>query len=335
MPYIKPGELYAQMRAKKFLPVYIFAGDEPYLLQEALQSLEKSLNVSPLCREVFFGNETHVHEIILATQTMPFMSDRRFLIVKDADRFKKADSEKLAEFLKNPVESSCLVLIWKEKLRREDKNSELFSSIDASGAVVEFRTLYEKELPGWISDKIKSHGKKITPDAAQYLISESGPNLLDIENEIDKLSLFCGSKETIQLGDAQQSSGHSRQANLYELAEAVEGRKADKAVMIIERLLSDGEIPLKALAAVYRSARRMLTAKCLMEENKMSADEIRQELRLSPYFDRNFFSNLARYSLGELKQAAELIMSADMELKTSTRPEQYVLEELIISLTKK
>ncbi|OGS25011.1 MAG: DNA polymerase III subunit delta [Elusimicrobia bacterium RIFOXYB2_FULL_50_12] len=332
MPYMKPPEFLATTRAGNLLSAYIFAGDESYLVEEAMDTLDKAVDAGSLNREVFFGNETPAAEIMLAAQTLPFLSQKRMIIVKDAHRMKAAEAAKLAEFIKAPADSYCLVLLWQEKLRREDKSAALFSAVDKHGAIVEFRTLYDRELPAWVMQRIKSHGKKISPEAVQYLISESGAGLLDLENEIEKLVLFCGKAEAITLKDVESSSGHTRLVNLNQLSEALEGKKTGNALAVVEQLLNEGEVPLRILATMHRTIRRLLTARCMMDEEKYSADDIKKELRLHPYFDRSFFSHLARYSTADLKKAMQALLAADIELKSSAKPERYVFEEFIFSL---
>jgi len=334
MPTLKPAELYAELRAKNYRPFYIFAGEETYLMEEAWRQLEKGIGVDSLNRETFFGGDVSVDDIIIALQTMPFLAEKRLLLVKDAQKIKAKEAEKLAEYLKMPVTSSCLVLLWQDKLRKDAK-SGLFSAVGKTGAVVEFRALYDRELPSWVVQKVAGLGKRISSDAAQYLVQESGSNLLDLYNEIEKLDLFTGAAKEITVKDVEVMSGHTRQANLNQLAEAIEGKKIDEMLAIVEGLLEEGEIPLKILATIYRSVRRLLAAKSLGEERGLSSQEIKQELHLHPYFDRNFLMNVSRYTMAELQKDLELILQADLELKTSVRPEQFIFEELLLGLSGK
>ena len=198
--------------------------------------------------------------------------------------------------------------------------------------MVEFRGLYENELPAWVKEKIKEQGKTISDEAAGLLIAESGSSLLDLNNEIEKLVLYSSRNKEITADDVEKLSGHTRQANLNNLSESIEGCKMSGAFKIVENLLSEGEIPLKILATIYRVLRRMLLAKSLQEEKKSSRLEIQQELRFNAYFDRNFFNNLSKFSLERLKKGLNLVLNADLELKSSSRPEQMVFEELILSL---
>ncbi|HBU70278.1 MAG TPA: DNA polymerase III subunit delta [Elusimicrobia bacterium] len=335
MPNIKPQDFYGQLKKKQFQPVYLIAGEETYLVDEAVNAVEKAVNTDDLNKEVFFAPDFSVDTLLMAAQTLPFLSDRRLLIVKNAERLKAADSSKLADFLKMPSTACCMVLIWNERPAKGDKSSKLFEAAGAAGAIVEFRALYDRELPVWVAQKVKSHSKTISAHAIDYLIAESGNNLLELENEIEKLVLFSGKSKEISLEAVEKISGHTKQKNLNQLSEAVESKSTAAALKIVDGLLEEGEIPLRMLATLNRVFRRLLTAKSLMLENGKDDADIRAELRLHQYFDRFFFSNLSKYSLAELNQSIETILRADLELKTSSRPEQFVFEELILSLTGK
>ncbi len=332
MPYLKPAQLQTEWKTKKFQPVYIFAGEETFLLEESLRQLVRHVAADSLNFETFFGGDLSIDDVILAQQTLPFMADRRLIIVKDAHKIKNAETEKLAECLKAPASSSCLVLLWAEKMRKETKNSDLFSVAEKTGAVVEFRALYDRELPAWIAQKVTACGKRIAPNAIECLIHESGPGLLDLSNEIEKLSLFVGDATQITPEDVETVSGHTRLANLNQLAETVEAKKTHEALRILEDLLVEGEIPLRILATLYRCMRRLLIAASLQHEKGYSIEEVRSELRLHPYFDKSFFINLSRYRLNALTKNIELLMKADLELKSSSRPEHFVFEELLFAL---
>jgi len=331
MAYLKPNEFYVRLRNKEYKPVYLFAGEEVYLQEEACSFVEKKFSIDSLNLEIFYCGELSVNELLLAAQTHPFMSEKRLLVVKDAQKLKAADLEILSQFLKNPLDTVCMLFLWTERVRRENKSSKLFKAVEARGDVVEFRALYENELPAWVKAKIKEQSKMITDEAARLLVAESGSNLLDLQNEIEKLSLYTAKKNEITVEDVEKMSGHTRQSNLNNLADSIESGKIDKTLQIID-LVNEGEIPLKILAAIYRVLRRLLIAKSLMEQKKSSRLEIQQELNLNAYFDKNFFTNLSRFNLGRLQQALKSVLAADLELKTSSRPEKLVFEEVVLSL---
>ncbi|MCB4790510.1 MAG: DNA polymerase III subunit delta [Elusimicrobia bacterium] len=332
MPYLKPQELYNQIRSKKFAPIYIFAGEEIYLQAEALKSLNKALEINELNYEIFYGQQSSADTIMLAAQTIPLLSDRRFILVKDAQKIKTAELNKLSQYLKTPITSSCIVFLWQEKLRAENKKSNFFSTAEEFGSIIEFKPLYERDLPAWIQSRIAKSGKEIDLDAVHYLIQESGTSLTDIANEIEKLALFTGKEKRISLEDIETLSGHTKQFNLNNLGSSIESRNLKESIEITENLLNEGEAPLKVLGTIYRTIRKLLLAKSMLEENHFGYEQVRNELRIHPYYFSKFTAGLSKFTHEELKNDLSLILDTDKLLKSSSKPENMIFEELIISI---
>lgn len=332
MPTLKISDAYAAWRKNDIKPVYLFAGEEAYLADEAMEYLVKKLGVDAFNHEIFYGADVDVSKFALAMQTLPFLAERRLLVLRDAQELSAVESKEIAEFLKKPADSACVVLVWNERVSRDARRNPLFAAAEKGGSVVEFRQLYDRELPGWIVERVRKESKTIAGDAVQALMRESGANLNDLANEIEKLLIYAGSRAEITAHDVEALSGHTRVASLNTLSEEIEARRVDRALMSVEKLVEEGEVPLRILATIGRVLRRLLVAKSLEVQKKSPHQDIRQELNLNQYFDRAFFTNLAKYTLKDLEYALERLLHADLELKTSARPEQSVLADLVLSL---
>ena len=332
MPYITSQQFNSDINKSIFSPVYIFIGEDAYDHDEALKALEKALSVDSLNREVFFGNESKAEEVIIAAQTIPFLGNKRLIIVKNTQKFRANDAEKLAEFIRSPVDSTCLVLLWPERAGKDTKKKAIFAAAETSGAIVEFKRHYDNELPAWVQKKAAQHGKKIDLAASQLLVQESGSTLLELSNEIEKLVLFAGKNGEITIDDVEAVSGHTKTANLYRLAELLETKALAASLKVIEELLNEGEEPIKILYRFHSVIRRLLLAKSLLEEEKAGPMDVRQALRLNNFYDKNFFLNLRKFSQKDLESYIGLVLKADLELKTSARPPELILSELVFAL---
>ena len=97
---------------------------------------------------------------------------------------------------------------------------------------------------------------------------------------------------------------------------------------------SNPQEPVVILSFVHRAVRRLLTAKSLMEEMGLPKDEVSRKVMLHRFFDRNFFQLLGKFTMGELKRDMRLVLEADLEIKSSNRPQDAVLEELFFVLSR-
>jgi DNA polymerase-3 subunit delta len=156
---------------------------------------------------------------------------------------------------------------------------------------------------------------------------------MDLHNELEKLFLFVGGKKEIGLADVESLSGHTKQSNLFQLTEAIESQNIKSSISILKSLIVEGEEPVLILMFAHRAIRRLLTAKSLIEEMGLSKDEASKKLMLHRFFDRNFFQFLGKFTMGELKRDMRLVLEADLEIKSSSRPQDAVLEELFLALS--
>src|SRR3972149_1960567 len=103
-------ELLRDIEKGKILPVYLFCGSEKYLMEEALKKVV-ALLVAPASRcfnyNLFQGSDTTAEAVIDVAQTVPMMARMRLVVVKDADKFKSAELERLGRYLKDPSPSTC------------------------------------------------------------------------------------------------------------------------------------------------------------------------------------------------------------------------------------
>src|SRR4030065_504803 len=111
---MKYAELIRSLNQGKILPLYLFYGEEEFLVQEALDLITKKV-VDPGAKDfnfnVLYCRDTSVSELVNLAQTLPFLSEKRLVIAKEIDAFKAVDLVKLAPYLNDPSPSTCLVMV--------------------------------------------------------------------------------------------------------------------------------------------------------------------------------------------------------------------------------
>ena len=94
-------------------------------------SFEHKLGVDSLNMEIFYCSDLSLNELMLAAQTHPFMSEKRLLVLKDAHKLKSAEIATLSQFLKTPMDTACILLMWPERVKKENKAGALFKTVEA------------------------------------------------------------------------------------------------------------------------------------------------------------------------------------------------------------
>jgi DNA polymerase-3 subunit delta len=318
-------------------PAYLFAGEESYLIDLCLSRLNSVLSADDLNKEVFYASDSSAEDILNAVQTLPFLSEKRVVIVKSANKMKAADAERLTDYLSNTVDTACLILLYPDNYKKEStaKRKALINECVSSKncVAVDCRKQYENEVREFIKAEFAAKGKSVSYDVISRILDENGTDLLNISNEIEKLSLFAGKdKKAVTEDDIEQISGCTKEANVYALASEIEAKNIKKALFILEKLLAEGEDAISILSNISSTVRKLLNAKSMVEEQGMSNAETASALRIHNYFARAFFANLSKHSIKNLKAGLKVILKADTSIKTGNSDSISALEKIILSV---
>ncbi len=329
----KYQDLIRSLKTGPLLPLYLFFGEEEFLIQEALDRIIR-MAVEPAGRDfnfnVIYCRDTSASDIVSLAQTLPFLSEKRLVIAKEIDAFKAADLDTLLPYLNDPSPSTCLVMI--SNAGRYEKKA-VISAVEAHGAVVRFYPLREHEFPGWIEAWCRARSLSVQRDAAQYLYQVIGGDLQKIANELQKVEIFIGDRKNITYEDVKTVVGDFREYTPFDLAAAVGQKNREKALMILSRLLQEGEQPVGLLGSIAWNFRRLLQAKT-MEASGTGPDEIMKKLRPPVIFHQTglFKEQMKCYTVDELRRAFTELLSTDRAIKSSGLNGRLVLERMILNL---
>ena len=189
----------------ELLPVYLVVGDDKLKAKTVLERLDKrmaeygdmSLNSSSFDGEVAIGTD-----IVAACNQLPFASEKRYVLVRNADKLKKDDSERIVDYLADPNTSTVLVMVC-TKLA---KSTRLYKACEkiSNTAVISCASPKKYELADDLIKIARSHGGSIRNDAAQKLIELVGTDTIKLNAEIEKLVLANNGKEIAMIEVAQQ-----------------------------------------------------------------------------------------------------------------------------------
>ena len=140
-------KLNEELKSGQLKQVYLLYGEEDYLRRQYRDKLKNALtggDDSMNCH-YFEGKDIRTGEIIDLAETLPFLAERRVIVIENSGLFKRG-GEQLAEYLKEPSETTFFVLAEKEI----DKRSKLFKAVSVKGRAIEFKAQDESILKRWI-----------------------------------------------------------------------------------------------------------------------------------------------------------------------------------------
>ena len=135
-----PQEVLKDIKQKKFAPVYLLHGDEPFYIDQieeaiearSLETHEKSFN-----QFVLYGKDINTGSLLSYIKRFPMMADRQVVIVKEAQGMQGLESKESSKFLEdyflNPLPSTLLVLCFKDPV---DERKAWVKAAGTKGVVV-------------------------------------------------------------------------------------------------------------------------------------------------------------------------------------------------------
>ena len=326
------------LSAKKIAPIYFLAGEEPFLLEDSLKRIEKVINTDDLNREVFQATECSGNDILNSVETLPFLTDKRIVVLKMANKLKNDDFKIITKIIENPVDTSCFIIIFPEKIKNStSKRKDLIALCEKSDTCycVDCKKLYEKDVKNFIQEEFNIRGKNIEPDVVQQIINDTGLDLQNVSNEIEKISLYLGKdKKNITVEDFVKISGFTKEINIFMLTNSIEEKNLKYSLFIVEQMLKTGESAIGLLSTISGAIRKMLMAKSLMEEKNYTSQDALNYVRVYSYFQYKYAANLSKYSLVHLKKCLKEILKTDIALKTGKTDDKSAIENLVLFICK-
>jgi DNA polymerase-3 subunit delta len=315
-------DFYTALRQKKFEPVYFFYGEEDFLIDEAVDSLiagvlpeaSRSFNL-----DILYGNEVDARDVVAHANSFPMMAERRVVVLREYERLD--EDELIHSYVESPCPTTVLVLVAKKT----------DPTIRGKAAAVEFRRLYDSDLPSWIAERSSLYGKRISRDASELLVMYVGGSLRALDSEIEKIAVYVGEKKAIDSEDVAAVVGISKSYNVFELTKAVGDRNLKRSLEILERMMEVGEYPPLMVAALTK---HFMTLLKLAEgkRRRMSESEMAASIKSLPRRMGEYMNQLRQYSSADLEKTFAPLARADEKLKFTSEDPRSVMTVLLHEL---
>ncbi len=262
---MSPAELQKAINSNTLPELVYLYGTERFFLDRSLQQISDSLvpeDARDFNLQTFHAKECQVDDIVDSARTLPVFAPRRLVIVKGSDKFSAAELEALTRYIEEPVPESCLVFVG-EKV---DKRKKFFQNFQKKGALVEFKGLYENQIPSFVKEQSANYGFSFTEDAMALFCRRSGTSLQEIDGELQKLSQYLGDdKKLADVDDVKAIVSDTRIDSIFDMVNAIGRRDAGEALRLLGRLLDEGMAPLAVLSMLTRHFRQLWMSRELLD----------------------------------------------------------------------
>ena len=328
--------LKAAIRDKNIGRLYVFHGEEVFLLHHYFNQLRKQL-IDPLTESFnyhkFTAENFDIPEFADAVENLPMMAECTMTWVDDVDIFKmnEADRDKIADILGDIPDYCTVIFTYETAQWKPDKRmKKLWDAVEENGLVVEFVKQSQRDLIAWVTRHFAAEHKQISQELCAYLIDITGGTMTALKGEISKIAAFSGA-DAIVKSDIDAVTEPVLDAAVFQMTNMISDGRYGQALEKLHQLLKMQEDPLLILGAIGGHFRRMGTARTLLDYGR-SASELMQLYNISDYAARKTMSAAGKFSASFYRKTAELLLETDRQMKTSYDTQERLLEMLILQI---
>ena len=329
-------ELKAAIRGKDLHGLYIFHGEEIFLLQYYFDKIKKLL-VDDLTESFNFHRMNQenfdLQSFVDGVENFPMMAEHTLVHVDEVDLFKLPEGErnKIAEVISDIPDWCTVIFTYETVAWKPDKRlKKLWEAVDANATVVEFAKQGQRELISWVSRHFMARGKRISNDLCAYLIDLTDGTMTSLAGEINKIASYSGADEIVK-ADIDAVTEPVLDAVVFQMTDLMGEGKYGPALQKLQTLLKMQQEPLAILGAVGGHFRRISTARTLLD-NGRNASELAKLCGIQEYPARKSMEAARRFRPEFLRKASELVLETDYRMKTSFDDPERLLEMLILQL---
>lgn len=311
-------------------PIYLFYGEEKYLLYKDVAFFRDYFAKEGVAAEKFDGGKVSLSTVIASAAEMPLFGGKRLIVVdhspwfsakgkkgaEDGEDHPKAandEGKELIDYAKDPNEDTCLVFIADSA----DKRMKTVKAVEAAGKVRKYDPKKSYELPDYVRKYLARQKKKIAPRGLDLILAMVGEDLGVLTSEMDKLTLYVGDRERIEAEDVEKIVSQTAEASSFLLSDAIGMRRKKKtreyALSILERT-KPGEYAM-LFGYLVNYFRLLIRVKDLASMGK-TEKSIAKELSVHEFRVKKAMEAQRNYSMDELCDAMALMLDCDYKVKS-------------------
>ena len=285
---IKIEELENQINKKQIKGIYLFYGEETFLLDQQVSKIKKIFGERVKGINYIVIDETNVQELISDIETPAFGFEKKLIIAKNTGIFKREGKgrsggpskelkEKINEYIKQNIDliNEVAIIIF---IENEVEKNSIYNTIEKLGIICNF----EEQKAFQIIKRLKSicniYKVNVDESTLQYLIECCGTNMQDLINEIRKLIEYAGINGTIQKRDIDKLCIKKIESVIFDLTDNLGQKKVKEAIDVLHNLITAKEPIQKILITLYNHFKKLYFVKLAIESN----DDIASVLNLKP-----------------------------------------------------
>lgn len=184
-------------------------------------------------------------------------------------------------------------------------------------------------MADWLKKYCTKNNINISPEATSRLILLVGNDLVQLANELRKLTAFKNGK-TILPEDAALLVKAKYDDNIFNLTDALAAKNRSRALELVSQQLSGGNEPLSLLGSINWQFKTLLKIKALLEANaRATAASISTSTGLHSYVVSKNLSAIKKFTLADLTDILNHLLEVEKKLKSGHKNPELLFDMFI------
>jgi DNA polymerase III subunit delta len=310
---------------------------------------------------------TRIQSTIEALQTLPFFGSTKVVWLKNANFLGDDPKARSATVQSALEELSALIdsgfgpeVTFLISATEVDKRRSFYKTLVKRAEVQVFDRLdsaragWEEEAIEIVRQRAKKRKLQFDHDALDLFVLLTGGDTRQIENELEKIDIFLNKDRSVRVELVRELVPVSRAGIIFELSNALSTRDLELGLMLVRRLLEQGEKAIGILlVAIVPTIRSLLLAKDLMERhdippphspfqfiaamNRLPEKAIehlprKKDGSINAYGLAVAAQHAHRFTTSELIEAMRACLDANVKLVTTQLDHELILTEVVVKL---
>ncbi len=366
--------------ATQSAPVVLVCGEDDFAVQQRARQIyeEWTKELGGMDHEILDASVSNSGEALKVLgrlreglQTLPFFGSGKVVWLKNCnfladDRVggAAAVTETLGDIAQELKDFSWQGVRLLISAGNVDKRRVFYKTVDRIGRVEAFAgwSVNDKDWAAqaeiWARKAVAARNKAISEDALAELINRVGPEARQLDNEIEKVTLYVGARQEIRLEDVEAICIRNKTARAFALGDALGDRNLPELLRRLDEELWEVKLdPQKSeiglLYGLISKVRAMLMLKEMLREgwvkpetdyrrfaaqlqrvppDQVPTDRRFNPLALNPYVLFKALPQVRKYSEAELVRAMDLLLQCNFRLVSSQLDESLVLQQTLVQI---
>jgi len=317
--------------------LFLLFGNEGFQMKSKTEKIMADHGVDAIDVEFFDMEETMVEDAVNAALTIPFLSDRKGVVLKNCAFLSSVKTAKepdnllnyLFRYLQKPNPTTIMVL--QAPYEKLDTRKQAYKICQETCQMEECAAVKKEDLYPLIRKGLSEAGKTMDANAMEEFVNRTSDDVSLCLHELDKLLLYAGTRTAIDLAMVRNVTTRNLEDNVFELVNAILAKDSRSVTRIYQDLAQINSEPASILSLITGKFQEILYTKELLRMNR-SFDEIMKYFGATKGRTYYIVKNARELSDDQLGKYMTELEKVDFRIKSGAIDRKVGLELFLLGI---